>query len=256
MKAFQEYLRIHMNIYSNTCVNTNTVIDENEFSWVSRCAIDMNTNSYTIYRFPETYTKALKSNVKIPRVLTQSYGYCIEDRCVKIYLRKGFKPIDTTLITLLQCHSYALFIRTQLLNNNGSALVYMEDRCINDGMYFTVQSLKEDNTATYRFKGIFTKASIGQMRITQWKINAVDMTIDERCIYSNDVVSTGETVSECIVRAESYGRRQCVCIDIYIGTDSTYDIGKQHNQNIIRIRHEAEHKGLNMLIQAGSAIAL
>lgn len=256
MKLFQEYLRINMNIYSNTCVYTNTVIDENEFSWISKCVLDGNTTSYTIYRFPETYTKALKSNVKIPRVLTQSYGYCIEDGCVKIYLRNRFKPIDTTLITLLQCHSYALFIHTQLLNNNGSALEYMEDRCINDGMYFTVKSLKEDNTSAYRFKGIFTKTSIGQMCITEWKINAVDVSIDERCIYSNNIVSTGETVSECTVRTESDGRRQCMCIDIYIGTDSTYDIRKQHNQNIIRIRSEAEHKGLNMLIQAGSAIAL
>lgn len=208
---------------------------------------------YKVYRLPSEYTKGIRKNVKLQTTLTQDYGYCVEDGCVNMYLRNGCNMIDKTFITLLQCHDYALFIHMQTIGVGGALLVELENRCIHDGDYFTTKSIKYEDAIYYTLKGIFDENYVGFIYITEWYTSANRMNIDARETHKNTDTDNGEIMTECIVRINDGLRRHCICVDVYLGTNMFYDIRHQHTKNINNIKSEASHKGLDMLMQAGSA---
>jgi len=253
MKAFQDFLRNNLSTYADMCKIINVSTDENGFNWISECSIRDNDNVYRIYSLPSRHTKSIKSNVKVPRLLTQDYGYYIENNCITMYLRKGYKPIDTILKTLSQCHSYASFIHTFSVNIGGNTLAYLEDKCIKEGLYFTVKRSNDNGTEVYKLKGIFTNKIIGIILVSEWSLPAEDISVDVRDTYNSTDIGAGETISESIVRICHDKSRQCICVDAYIGYDENYSISKQHANNVNNIKSEAEHKGLDILIQASRA---
>lgn len=253
MKAFQDFIRNNLYIYADMCRFTYLSIDENGFNWITECKIKNSEEVYKIYTIPRSHTKALKENIKIPKLLTREYGYYIENNCVIMYVRKGHKIIDKTLITLMQCHEYALFIHTFVIGIGGETLSYFEDKCINEGNYFTVQTSKDNGSELYKLKGISTKTFCGSILASEWRVNNDRINVDIRNTFVNEDIYNGETISECIVRDCTDGTRQCICIDAYIGTDSEYNIHRQHNNNVRSIKSEASHKGLDLLLRAGDA---
>ena len=137
MKAFQDFIRNNLRVYADMCEIIDVYKDENEFNWISECRVRDSDKVYSIYSLPASHTKAIKSNMKVSRFLTQDYGYYIEDNCITIYLRKGYMPVGITPVTLLQCHTYAMFIHTFLVRIGGITLACLEDECIEKGRYFT-----------------------------------------------------------------------------------------------------------------------
>lgn len=253
MKAFQDFIRNGLSVYADMCKVINVSKDENGFNWISECTIKDNDNVYRIYTLPASHTKSIKSNVKVSRLLTQDYGYYIENNCITMYLRKGYKPVDIVLKTLLQCHSYASFIHTFSVSIGGNTLAYLEDKCIKEGRYFTVKRSNDNGAEVYKLKGIFTKNIIGIILVSEWSVPAEDINVDVRDTYTSTDLCNGETISESIVRICYDKSRQCICVDAYIGYDGNYSILRQHTNNVSNIKSEAEHKGLDALMQASRA---
>ena len=254
MKAFKDFMRNSSNNYSNKDIISNIFVDENKFQWSSKCIIHNNGTEYRIYRLPSKYTKALTKHIKVPKMITHDYGYCVENNCIKMYIKNKYIPIDKTLITLLQCHTYAMFMHTQSIYNGSNAIKYMEDKCIKDGLYFNKKSIKNCSDITvYELSGVFENNLRGYIYISDLNTIGNNANIDARNTYTEKDTGCGTSISECIVLDGDYGERFCKCVDIYIGTNSNYDIDTQHSNNVEIVKSEAEHKGLDILMQASRA---
>lgn len=252
MKAFKDFMRSRTNNYSMDIITTD--VDENKFQWSSKYVTHDNEIEYKVYRLPAKYTKALTGYIKVPKMITQDYGYDIEDNCIKMYIKNKYVPVDNILITLLQCHAYAMFMHTQSIYNGSRAIEYMEDKCIKDGLYFNKKNIKNcSDIIVYELSGIFEKNLRGYIFISDFTTISNNTNIDARNIYTEKDTDYGTSISECIVLKGDYGERVCKCVDIYIGTNPNYDIDTQHINNVEILKSEAEHKGLNMLIQASRA---